>query len=105
MKRELIPVMEALDRVKSLLIEHGDVSVSGRLADLGVRLRRDDITALKSIITEATGGMGSLQDRYLTPLNNDTLDEGETLEVNRLLQELIRNLENEARRATSELES
>lgn len=50
---------------RELLVRRGDMSVVQRLTDLEARLAAGDHSAVVSALSEAAGGMGSLNDRIL----------------------------------------
>jgi hypothetical protein len=95
-------VADALERVHRLLLHYGDESTTPRLPALAERLRRGDDAAIVSALSEATGGMGSLNDRYLCPENGDKIARHEVESANKRLTELVRDVEVEARAAAAE---
>lgn len=88
---------EALERVCELLRGHGDHSTSPRLLVLVERLRSGDRNSVISAISEATGGMGSLRDRFLCPENGDQITSAEVHSVNEQLVSLVKDVEAKAR--------
>jgi len=53
---------EALVRLHGLLLRQGMHALANRLLQDEQRLGRGDFSAIESIVAEATGGMGSLND-------------------------------------------
>ena len=94
-------VAEAVDRVRQLLLAYGDDFTVPRLATLSDQLRNGDKTAVVSAVSEATGGMGSLNDRYLHPDNGDKIGAHELDAVNKRLTGLVKNIEVAARAAAA----
>ncbi|MBV9883666.1 MAG: hypothetical protein JO276_11710 [Sphingomonadaceae bacterium] len=94
-------VAEALEQARRLLVDHGDRSTAPRLSALEERLRRGDESALASVVSEATGGMGSLNDRWLCRENGDEVEQHETSAVNKRLTKLVRDIEVKARSAAA----
>lgn len=88
---------EALERVCELLQSYGDNFTLPRLLVLVERLRNGDRNAVISVISEATGGMGSLSDRFLCPENGDKITSAEVQAVNEQLDLLVKDLEAKAR--------
>ena len=95
-------VADAVEQARRLLVHHGDQFTARRLYLLEDQLRRGDQTALASIFYEATGGMGSLNDRYLCPENGDKIEQHEIGAVNESLTELVRGIEAKARSVAAE---
>jgi predicted nucleic acid-binding protein len=79
----------ALAQAVELLVAHGDIHVSHRLTELRTRLEEGDQTALVIALSESTGSMGSLQDRYLCPENGDQIAPSDVVEVNAKLTGLV----------------
>lgn len=92
-------VAEAVDRVRQLLLDYGDEFTVSRLSTLSDQLRKGDKTAIVSAVSEATGGMGSLNDRYLHPDNGDKIAAHELHTVNKRLTALVKEIEVSARAA------
>ena len=95
-------VAEAVAQARQLLVDYGDRVTATRLAALEEGLRRGDESALASVVSEATGGMGSLNDRWLCRENGDRIEQRETGTVNKRLTELVRNIETKARAVATE---
>lgn len=85
--------------ITDLLERHGDTGLARRLRDGLDRLHRGDHAALRSLLSEATGGTGSLRDRILSPSNGDDIAPGECAEVNTRLHALVETLARQAREA------
>jgi nucleoside-diphosphate-sugar epimerase len=88
-------VAEILD----LLTAHGDVYVVDRLRDYRDQLERQHFNVVRTLLSEATGSMGSLRDRYLCVDNGDRITEAEQEPVNARLGELVVRLAEQARAA------
>lgn len=95
-------VAEAVERVRWFLFSYGDLHITSRLVALADDLRARDRNAVVSAISETTGGMGSLRDRYICPENGDKLASEEVEAVNEKLNQLITTVEREARAAAAE---
>ncbi len=95
-------VAEAVERVRWFLRSYGDVHTITRLVALADELRAGDRNAVVSAISETTGGMGSLRDRYICPENGDKLASHDVESVNEKLDQLIKVVEHEARAAAAE---
>lgn len=102
MTDELEPVANAVEQVRRLLLDYGDTSTSPRLVHLEDRLRNGDETALVTAVSESTGGMGSLNDRYLCRENGDKIASHDAVSVNKRLSELVKAIELAARSAARE---
>ena len=102
MSDKLEDLAAAVEEVLQLLLRHGDDATAPRLPALVDRLRRGDRSAIVSTLSEATGGMGSLNDRYLCPENADRIAPSEVQPVNERLATLIKNVEAGARSAASQ---
>jgi len=92
----------AIEDVLQLLLSHGDDATAPRLPALVDRLRHGDPSAIVYTLSEATGGMGSLNDRYLCPENGDRIAPSEVQAVNERLAKLVKSIEARARSAASE---
>lgn len=97
MSNGLEPLAEAIERAWRLLVDHGDSATAPRLPALIGRLRSGDKDAIVSALSEATGGMGSLNDRWLSPENGDRISIEEVVAVNDRLSNLVRDIELQAR--------
>ena len=86
-------VAEILD----LLAAHGDTYVVKRLREYQDRLEKRDPGVVRTLLSEATGSMGSLQDRYLCASNGDRITEAERGPVNARLSALVARLAQQAR--------
>lgn len=98
---ELRSLADALARTRSLLQQHGDRFTAQRLDALEVRLNKGDMTAIVSVVSEATGGMGSLRDRYLCVENGDAIEPQEVAGVNARLDALVDEIEQRGRVAAA----
>jgi hypothetical protein len=86
-------VTEILD----LLTAHGDVYVVERLREYSDQLERRDPSVAPRLLSEATGGTGSLRDRYLCASNGDRVSDDEREAVNTRLGALVARLAEQAR--------
>ncbi len=102
MSDKLEDLAVAIEDVLQLLLSHGDNATAPRLPALVDRLRDGDQSAIICTLSEATGGMGSLNDRYLCPENGDRIARSEVQAVNERLAKLVRSVEVKARSAASE---
>jgi hypothetical protein len=66
---------------------------------LGTALDRGDMAAVSSALSEATGSMGSLRDRFLCVENGDDIQPDEVEPVNARLELLVKEVERRARAA------
>jgi hypothetical protein len=96
-------LQSSLRKAESLLRRYGDRFVSDRLHELDVRLEAGDMDAIQSALTESTGSMGSLQDRYLCPENGDAIERGDVRVVNAELVNLVGDVRIKATAATASL--
>ena len=103
MTPDLSALIDALSRTRALLSRYGDTWVAGRLAELETRLATGDVSAVESAVSEATGGMGSLNDRRLSTANGDRVEAADEHEVNVQLRSLVRETERAARAAAAQL--
>src|SRR4051812_44112564 len=92
LKAELVDVRE-------LLLRHGDKAVAGRLAELLQRLAEGDMSAILSVVAEASGGAGSLNDRVLSAANGDAIEAWQETRVNQQLSELVSAIRDHAEAA------
>jgi hypothetical protein len=88
---------ESVARAWRLLVDYGDNATAARLPELIERLRSGDESAVVSALSEATGSMGSLNDRWLSPENGDRISSDEVVAVNEQLRNLVKNIEVQAR--------
>ena len=86
----------SLLEAEDLLRAYGDKWVSERLARLRDRLAAGDFSAVASALSEATGSMGSLRDRVLTPTNGDDIAETDVERVNARLVALVETIRSRA---------
>lgn len=98
---ELISLGETLVEARDLLRKYGDRYVSARLDDLVRRLALPDTTVVQSALSEATGSMGSLKDRWLCAANGDAIRTDEEWSVNRDLDVLVSEIERRSRVAAA----
>lgn len=103
LKPETVSLARALAETRDLLHRYGDKWTFPRLEDLEKRLRCGDTMAIEMAISEATGGMGALRDRYLAVENGDTIRPDEMEAVNRQLHALVAEIERSARVAAAAL--
>lgn len=66
MSNEFEPLAEALEGAASLLLAHGNDATPPGIFVLAKRLRSGDVDAIVSTVSEATGGVGSLNDQTLS---------------------------------------
>jgi hypothetical protein len=64
----------SLLHVRNLLVRHGEERVSERLSAIESRLVSHDLSEIQSIISETSGGMGSLNDLILSASNGHDMD-------------------------------
>jgi len=102
MSDKLEDLATAIEDVLKLLLSHSDSATAPRLPALVDRLRGGDQSAIISALSEATGGMGSLNDRYLCPENGDRIAPSEVQVVNERLAKLVGSVEDKARSAATE---
>jgi hypothetical protein len=93
----------ALAETRALLRKHGDTGPAARLKELERKLAAGETSAVEWALSEATGGMGSLRDRFLCAENGDRIDADEVEAVNEKLAGLVRRVEAEARSAAAAL--
>lgn len=98
---EVIALAQTIAEVRDLLRGHGDKWTSGRMEELGTALDRGDMAAVSSALSEATGSMGSLNDRFLCAENGDDIRPDEVEPVNARLGLLVKEVERRARAAAS----
>lgn len=104
LRPEIVSLARALADTRELLRRYGDRGTAPRLEDLERRLDRGDTMAIVAAVSEATGGMGSLRDRYLAVENGDTIQPDEIEAVNRRLHALVEEVERSARVAAAALD-
>jgi hypothetical protein len=73
------------------------------MESLGTALDRGDMSAVSSALSEATGSMGSLRDRFLCVENGDDIPPNDVEPVNARLQLLVKEVESRARAAAAAL--
>jgi ubiquinone biosynthesis protein UbiJ len=99
MEPKVEALIATLAQTSELLRRHGDSSIAARLQELETRLVRGDWTAVQSAVTEATGSMGSLRDRWLSVANGDAITHDQEQAVNAQLDALVKGVERTAREA------
>ena len=99
MKSQIEALLAALAQTQDLLRKHGDKWVAGAIHELEARLARGDWAAIQTAVTEATGGMGSLRDRWISAANGDAIAREDEQAVNARLDALIEEVERTAREA------
>ncbi len=99
--KELQALADALADACRLLERHGDKWVSGRLRELEQEARRGEADAAIGAVTEATGSMGSFNDRILYRSNGDSIEPRDERAVNAELREKVRIVEEKARAAAA----
>ena len=100
-KADLTQLADAVANARDLLRKYGDVYVAARLDTLLSRLTAGSTDAIQSALSEATGGMGSLRDRFLCPQNGDAIASSDVGTVNSLLDDHVREIEVCARAAAT----
>jgi len=85
-----------LDEAEKLLRAHGDTSVAERLGDSRHRLAAGDMSAIQSALSESTGSMGSLRDRFLCPENGDRIEQADVSAVNQRLNAVVDGIKHRA---------
>jgi hypothetical protein len=103
LKPEIVSLARALAETRDLLHRYGARGTTTRVEDLERRLRCGDTTAIEAAISEVTGGMGSLRDRYLDVEIGDAIRPDEMEEANRRLSALVAEIERAARIAAAVL--
>lgn len=98
---ELDVLTDALAQTRKLLQQYGDIYTAQRLQGLEGRLKNGDTSAIVSAVSEATGGMGSLNDRQLCVDNGDAIQPHEIASANARLRALVNNVERKARQAAA----
>ena len=98
---EIESLISALANTRSLLQKHGDKFTAQRLHHLEASLREGDTSAIVSAVSEATGSMGSLNDRFLCPENGDAIAPQEVEPANAQLRDLVETVELRARIAAA----
>jgi hypothetical protein len=92
----LAGLIKALAEAGLILRRYGEVYISDALADLEMRLCKGDLTAIQSALIEATGGMGSLNDRIISVANGDHVDERDEVIANKQLRRAVQAVRDEA---------
>ncbi|HTU09658.1 MAG TPA: hypothetical protein VMG08_02070 [Allosphingosinicella sp.] len=98
---ELSLLADAIARTRHLLQRHGDTHTAQRLLDLENKLGRGEQDAISWAVSEATGSMGSLNDRFLCVENGNAIEAHEVGRVNARLRELVKEVEQRARAAAA----
>jgi hypothetical protein len=105
MKRARTPPADVVQALKAdlvdareLLLTHGDKLVAGRLAELLQRLATGDMSAIHSVIAEASG---PLNDRVLSAANGDAIEPWQETRVNQQLSQLVSAIRDHAEAARS----
>lgn len=99
--RDLEALAAALADARRLLERHGDTGISGRLRALEESALQGDPDAAITALIEATGGMGSFNDRILSQSNRDAIEPEDKPAVNAELQRRMRIVEECARAAAA----
>jgi len=94
-------LIEATSDVRSLLLAHGEKHISARLLNLERDLAAGDRRAVRSAVSETTGGMGSLNDRILAASNGDQIERWRERSINVKLRRLIDTMRERANAARS----
>jgi chemotaxis regulatin CheY-phosphate phosphatase CheZ len=100
---KLEALADAIAKVCQLLSQHGDKWVVERMSELEARLMAGDQSAVVSAVSESTGSMGSLRDRFLCPENGDQIEPSDVNAVNERLSGFVREVEARARDAAAQL--
>lgn len=98
---DLDALADALIQTRRLLQQHGDIYTAQRLQGLEGRLKNGDTSAIVSAVSEATGGMGSLNDRQLSVANGDAIQPHDVASANTRLRALVKEVEQRARQAAA----
>jgi hypothetical protein len=93
---ELIKTLQA---IQDLLTRHGVRYLPERLSRIEAQLQSNDSAAIQAIISETTGGMGSLNDKVVSHSNGDNLDGFPEVAVNQRLRRGVEQLREQARSA------
>jgi hypothetical protein len=99
MTSPLTALIESVQAAIDLLVAHGDDSIAPRLVSDVERLRTGDPAAAQSVLSEATGGAGSLNDRILSRRNGDRIEVSAEEAVNDQLDQIINRVRKDARAA------
>ena len=97
-----IQLSDALTNARDLLKQYGDQHVSARLDDLIGSLNNCGPAAIHTALGEATGSMGSLNDRWISQTNGDAIRMEDEARVNDQLNKIVREIERCARIALDE---
>ncbi len=100
---DLLSLAQAVADVRELLRQYGDIYTEPRLRSLEERLARGDLAAVQTAHSEAVGGMGWLNDRYLCVENGDLIESAEQDAANARLRAIVLNIELLAQAAASSL--
>jgi hypothetical protein len=97
---EVVQALKAdLVDARELLLSHGDKAIAARLADLLQRLASGEMGAILSVIAEASGGAGSLNDRVLSAASGDAIEAWQETRVNQELSRLVSSIRDHAEAA------
>jgi len=88
---------QAIRDAADFLGQYGDTPLAERVLELDAGLARGDWRAVSDALAESTGSMGSLNDRYLSPANQDPVTESEAPAVNARLRALVARIRDCAR--------
>jgi hypothetical protein len=106
MKRSRTPPADVVQALKAdlvdareLLLKHGDKAIAARLAELLQRLAGGDMSAILSVVAEASGASGSLNDRVLSAANGDAIEPWQETRVNQQLSQLVSSIRDHAEAA------
>ena len=94
-------IQVTVTEIMDLLATHGDVYVVDRLRSYRDRLEQQDASVIATLLSEATGSMGSLRDRYLSASNGDCITDADRERVNAQLLALVTLLAEQIRAVRS----
>jgi len=103
MQADVDPLIWSLASTREILQRYGETAVSARLAELERGLAAGDWDAIESAVSEATGGMGSLRDVWLSDSNGNLIEQCDEPQINAELDRLIVDVERTARETAARL--
>lgn len=98
---EIKALAEVLERAQALLTKHGEKHWAFWLEQDARRIRNLDLYGVEHLLS-AFGGMGSINDLVLHPLNGHLIQESETDEANTKLANLLDKANRLAKKLYSE---
>lgn len=89
----------AIQATRQLLLRYDDRYVVERLSEIDRRLSLGDASAIQSALSESSGSMGSLRDRFLSRTNGDPITPLDEFDANIRLTALVDEVRTAARAA------